>query len=192
MILSHDWVWLDKRFGNWIHLTLTPVTANKYNNITELHNKDHCNYSMHKVFSVFTSRCLVATSNRGRSPSPRNRVAQLYPQALGSLFVASYDSQGYGGGIRTRLHAGMSTQSESELLYEWRFTANHFVLTPSPLRLMARFLFSTAHLASGPAGTHGHIFVQCQDICFFFFSLILLIDKGGVGLLYRMVFTYYT
>jgi hypothetical protein len=38
--------------------------------------------------------------------SPRNRVAQLYPQALGSLFVASYDSQGYGGGIRTRLHAG--------------------------------------------------------------------------------------
>jgi hypothetical protein len=35
---------------------------------------------------------------------PRNRVAQLYPQALGSLFVASYDSQGYGGGIRPRLH----------------------------------------------------------------------------------------
>jgi hypothetical protein len=37
--------------------------------------------------------------------SPRNRVAQLYPQALGFLFVASYDSQGYGGGILTRLHA---------------------------------------------------------------------------------------
>jgi hypothetical protein len=35
--------------------------------------------------------------------SPRNRVAQLYPWELGSLFVASYDSQGYGGGIRTRL-----------------------------------------------------------------------------------------
>jgi hypothetical protein len=27
----------------------------------------------------------------------RNRLVQLYPQALGSLFVASYDSQGYGG-----------------------------------------------------------------------------------------------
>jgi hypothetical protein len=38
--------------------------------------------------------------------SPRNRVAQLYTQALGSLFVASYDSQGYGGGIRPRLHTG--------------------------------------------------------------------------------------
>jgi hypothetical protein len=32
--------------------------------------------------------------------SPRNRVARLYPQALGSLFVPSYDSQGYSGGIR--------------------------------------------------------------------------------------------
>jgi hypothetical protein len=26
--------------------------------------------------------------------SPRNRVAQLYPQAMGSLFITSYDSQG--------------------------------------------------------------------------------------------------
>jgi hypothetical protein len=38
--------------------------------------------------------------------SPRNKVAQLYTQALDSLFVASYDSQGYSGGIRTRLHTG--------------------------------------------------------------------------------------
>jgi hypothetical protein len=30
----------------------------------------------------------------------------LYPQALGSLFIASYDSQGYGGSIRTLLHTG--------------------------------------------------------------------------------------
>jgi hypothetical protein len=34
---------------------------------------------------------------------PRNRVAQLYPQVTGSISVASYDSQGYGGGIRPRL-----------------------------------------------------------------------------------------
>jgi hypothetical protein len=31
--------------------------------------------------------------------SPRNRVAQLYPRALGSLFVASYYSQGCSGCI---------------------------------------------------------------------------------------------
>jgi hypothetical protein len=46
---------------------------------------------------------------------PRNRVAQLYPQALGFLFVASYNSQGYGGGIRPLLRRGWnSSESESE------------------------------------------------------------------------------
>jgi hypothetical protein len=39
-----------------------------------------------------------------KSIFPRNRVAQLYPRALGSLLVASYDSQGYGGSILTSLH----------------------------------------------------------------------------------------
>jgi hypothetical protein len=33
-------------------------------------------------------------------------VSQLYPRALGSLSIASYDSQGYGGGILSRLHTG--------------------------------------------------------------------------------------
>jgi hypothetical protein len=32
-------------------------------------------------------------------------------------------------------------ESESELLYDWRFTANKFVLAPSPLRLTARIFF---------------------------------------------------
>jgi hypothetical protein len=36
--------------------------------------------------------------------SPSDSVARLYPQALGSLIVAFYDSQGYGGGILTHLH----------------------------------------------------------------------------------------
>jgi hypothetical protein len=39
---------------------------------------------------------------------PRNRVTRLYPQALSSLSVASYDSQGYGGVIRTHLHEGIN------------------------------------------------------------------------------------
>jgi hypothetical protein len=37
---------------------------------------------------------------------PRNRMAQIYPRALGFLSVASYYSQGYGGGILSRLHTG--------------------------------------------------------------------------------------
>jgi hypothetical protein len=36
--------------------------------------------------------------------SLRNSVAQSYTQALGSLFVASYNSLGFGGGIRPCLH----------------------------------------------------------------------------------------
>jgi hypothetical protein len=40
--------------------------------------------------------------------SSRNNMAQLYPQALGSLLVASFDSQGYGGAIRPCLHMGAS------------------------------------------------------------------------------------
>jgi hypothetical protein len=49
--------------------------------------------------------------------SPRNRVAQLNPRALGSLPVASYDSQGYGGGIRTRLLRGSITTFELLVLF---------------------------------------------------------------------------
>jgi hypothetical protein len=37
-------------------------------------------------------------------------MALLYPQTLGSLFVASYDSQRYGGGSRSRLHARVASQ----------------------------------------------------------------------------------
>jgi hypothetical protein len=44
--------------------------------------------------------------------SPRNRVAQLYPQVLGSLFFASYYSQGYGGSIRPRLHTRIELSSK--------------------------------------------------------------------------------
>jgi hypothetical protein len=56
--------------------------------------------------------CLICYSPNleGQVPifiSPRNRVVQLYPRALGSLFVASYDSQSYGGGILTHLHTGL-------------------------------------------------------------------------------------
>jgi hypothetical protein len=43
--------------------------------------------------------------------SHRNRVVQIYPQVLGSTFFASYNSQGFGGGIRTRLHTGFFTST---------------------------------------------------------------------------------
>jgi hypothetical protein len=45
--------------------------------------------------------------------SPRNGVAQLYPQALASLFVASYDSRSYSRGIGPRLHTGLLTRNDN-------------------------------------------------------------------------------
>jgi hypothetical protein len=58
-----------------------------------------------------TSYCLIRDSPNleGQVPvfiSPRNRVAQLYPRKLGSLSIASYDSQGYGGSILNSFHTG--------------------------------------------------------------------------------------
>jgi hypothetical protein len=58
---------------------------------------------------IFQSQIKDSTNLEGQVPvfiSRRNRVARLYPQALGFLFVDSYDSQGYGGGIRSHLHKG--------------------------------------------------------------------------------------
>jgi hypothetical protein len=52
--------------------------------------------------NILLSQIRASLNLRARSLylriSPMNRVARLYPQALGCLFVASYDSQGYGAG----------------------------------------------------------------------------------------------
>jgi hypothetical protein len=56
---------------------------------------------------ILLSQIRYSSNLDGQVPvfiSLRNRVARLYPQKLGSLFVTSYDSQRHGGGIRTRLH----------------------------------------------------------------------------------------
>jgi hypothetical protein len=56
-------------------------------------------------------------------PGPRIYIPQeqddpVIPQILDSHFVASYDSQGYGGGIRTFLHMGLCliNHIESEII----------------------------------------------------------------------------
>jgi hypothetical protein len=71
---------------------------------------------------------------------PDDRVVQLYPQAPGSLFVAFYDSQDYGGGFLTRPHTGRLPLQSSSLNCCW----------PSPAQ---------SSLVSCPFGTHGHIIV---------------------------------
>jgi hypothetical protein len=55
-------------------------------------------------------------------PGPRIHIPQeqgspVIPRALGSLFVASYDSQGYSGSILTRLHMGRTKQLAFTCIY---------------------------------------------------------------------------
>jgi hypothetical protein len=62
-----------------------------------------------KSCHILLSQILDSPNLVGQVPVfifPSNRGAQLYPQARGSLFVAFYDSQGYGG-IRPSLHVGL-------------------------------------------------------------------------------------
>jgi hypothetical protein len=54
-------------------------------------------------------------------------VAQLYPQALGSLFVVSYDSQGYGGGIRPLSTRETESHSKVEVKVTLRLTVSQSV-----------------------------------------------------------------
>jgi hypothetical protein len=114
--------------------------------------------------------------------SPAGLVTIFYPlrfetpptlegQALSSPFVASYDSQGYGGGIVTRLHA--------------RYSLTHFYyLSRSRSRRLLPAASRHAHTwhraLLGPMA----IYLFNFKTYVFFLSLNLLIDKGGVGLLY--------
>jgi hypothetical protein len=71
---------------------------------TILESKSHRTYDHILLFQIWDFSNL-----EGQVPvfiSPWNGVAQLYPKALGSLFVTSYDLQGYSGGTGTCLHAG--------------------------------------------------------------------------------------
>jgi hypothetical protein len=82
---------------------------------------------------------------------PRNRVAHLYSQALGPLLVASYDPQGYGGGIRTRHHAGYYSTLKAEQ-QSWSLlpaSSRHaHTWHPATLGPMAIYLFNVKTFVS--------------------------------------------
>jgi hypothetical protein len=87
--------------GEWIcHLQLLLVLASAV---------IHSSMSRGTHDHILLSQIRDSPNLEGQVPvfiSPRNKVARFYPQALGSFFVAFYDSQSYGGGIWPRLHTG--------------------------------------------------------------------------------------
>jgi hypothetical protein len=56
-----------------------------------------------QLLLALASAVILGSESRGA----RDHI--LLPQIRDFLFVASYDSQGYGGGIRPRLHTGLSS-----------------------------------------------------------------------------------
>jgi hypothetical protein len=101
-----------------------------------------------------------------------------------NLTTITYNTVAYFHLNSLKYTAGHS--SENWLLTNWmslhslRSFVNPTVQSRTEQRLTAGNQPARSLLASSPAGTHGHIFVQCQD--FFFFRCSFFDKKGGVGL----------
>jgi hypothetical protein len=52
-------------------------------------------------------------------PQEQGGPVRLYPQALGPIFVASYNLQGNGGGIRLRLHTGIFLRNSGPISFNY-------------------------------------------------------------------------
>jgi hypothetical protein len=104
-------------------------------------------------FTVSVSRLPQPGGPGPRIYIPREQGDPIIPPGTGFPFFASYYSQGYGGGIRTGLQAA---EISADSIY---IEAEAYCRQPA----------SRWHLASDPAETHDHIFVQCQDLCFLSF-----------------------
>jgi hypothetical protein len=106
MIVTRDRVWI----GNRIYWTLTLVTTNHYGCLTELHTQKITVTTAHKVFSVFTSRCLVAAYKGERSSSSG------FPNSLRPQLPASRFSQLQLSTDSTRSQSYLTTRGQSASL----------------------------------------------------------------------------
>jgi hypothetical protein len=107
--------------------------------------------------------CWPSPAQSFSGPSPVGLVTIFYCLRFDtSLFVASYDSQGYGGGIRTRLHTGWLTQSITcspfilrgepntehylqhfPLLRVYPLLRKHMLISKQPIRCLANRVLSS-------------------------------------------------
>jgi hypothetical protein len=93
---------------------------------------------------------------------PQNRVAQLYPQVPGSLFVTSYDLHSYGGGIWTCLHMG-------------------YWLSPVRVRVILRMAVycPSVHFGYKPLETHDQqFFFSTKHLVLALTSVVILRSKS--------------
>jgi hypothetical protein len=122
---------------------------------------------------ILLSKIRDSPNLEGQAPVfifPRNRVAHLYP-----LFIASYYSQGNGGGIRTRLHA----KSKSKLCYDPQSVDQSVSVSWTHLGVLNRFFFLPNSCGFVDMGRplwreDGYIFYNVQCTIYLRFTCYLL------------------
>jgi hypothetical protein len=96
--------------------------------------------------AVVYNCCWPAPTQSFSGPSPVELMTIFYcPRFENSLFVASYDSQGYGGNIRPRLHTRLSQFPFPILLYP--LSTDHSQKTVPLLFQCADHTENTCHLS---------------------------------------------
>jgi hypothetical protein len=139
--LSRNWLIIWISIGNWIYCTLK---TRDYNRFTNSHTLEFT--LARTVFSVCLHRLSGSGFQRRWSLSFRVSLLQSSLAASASQTSRPCSATAYNSGVSNASGRGDSATtsdlSVSELLtaesrlYDWRFTANHFVLATSPLRLM--------------------------------------------------------
>jgi hypothetical protein len=96
--------------------------------------------------SVVYNCCWLSPAQSFSGPRPVELATIFYSLKFEtSLFVASYDSQGYGGGIRPRLQMGFTSnsksKSDSKLCYDRRSVGQPVLVQSTHVLLETRSLF---------------------------------------------------
>jgi hypothetical protein len=138
---------------------LQNVITNNYDCLTELHTPKITVTTAHiKSSQVCTSRWLVAAFNGGHSPY------SVFPNCPRPQLPASQFSQ-------KQLSTDSINHSKSKLLYDWWFTGNQFVLSPSPLGLTIRDFFQMNPLDHSPyiksSVTRRLVYLLCIRLAFY-------------------------
>jgi hypothetical protein len=110
---------------------------------------------------ILLSQIRDSPNLEGQGPvfiSPRNRMARLYPQALCSLFIASYDSQGCGGGIRIRLLVERALTEGSNYFSSYNLSKDRIenTLPTFPLLSLVYLLLRLRNFISVETCFHSH------------------------------------
>jgi hypothetical protein len=117
-------------------------------------------------------------------------VTQLYPQALGFLFVASYDSQGYGGGIRTHLHAGLisncQSQSQSQIATDGQSVSKSWCRAPSAVhdQIFITLWQLRSCFCGAPSLTRGRV---CLSYMMLVVASVVLLGSESLGTRYCLL-----